>query len=305
MFARAGLRCAGLWGNGAASRSVPRWSRDQWPVRGGLSAAQSLSGASGAPTPAGEKKRPASLQLNPRDVAEVVDHVTRKRIRVALQESGRSSLHVSEFMELARRNGLEGSSAKSLLSSMHDAGMLLYMPLAQDRDLRDTVVLDSTGLTHTVARVLEMSLEKDLVREVKALEEELQPYQKVMDTIERSAKFHADLVSFGVLGLLATQFGSFLYLTFYELSWDIMEPITYFAGQVTVILTYIYFMIMKRDHTHEDLWNRTRRRRRERLFQERGLSYERFQELQVELARRQTMMESAERPIYSPRPQYK
>ena len=39
------------------------------------------------------------------------------------------------------------------------------------------------------------------------------------------------------------QWGVFLRLTFFELSWDVMEPISYFFSSLWGIMAYAYFMV--------------------------------------------------------------
>lgn len=45
------------------------------------------------------------------------------------------------------------------------------------------------------------------------------------------------------LVLLITQWSLFLRLTFWELSWDVMEPISYFFTSLWGILAYCYFLV--------------------------------------------------------------
>jgi hypothetical protein len=45
------------------------------------------------------------------------------------------------------------------------------------------------------------------------------------------------------LGFLVVQWGVLARLTFWELSWDVIEPITYFLGSATTVLFYCYFMV--------------------------------------------------------------
>lgn len=47
------------------------------------------------------------------------------------------------------------------------------------------------------------------------------------------------------LGLMSVQFGILARLTWWEYSWDIMEPVTYFVTYGTVIATYAYFVVTK------------------------------------------------------------
>ena len=47
---------------------------------------------------------------------------------------------------------------------------------------------------------------------------------------------------YGGLALLLLQWGVFFRLTFFELSWDVIEPVTYFVTSAFGIGAYAYFL---------------------------------------------------------------
>lgn len=47
------------------------------------------------------------------------------------------------------------------------------------------------------------------------------------------------------LGLMSVQFGILARLTWWEYSWDIMEPVTYFVTYGTAMAMYAYYCITK------------------------------------------------------------
>jgi len=47
------------------------------------------------------------------------------------------------------------------------------------------------------------------------------------------------------LSLMSIQFGLLARLTWFEYSWDIMEPVTYFVGYGTLIATFAYYVLTK------------------------------------------------------------
>ena len=44
---------------------------------------------------------------------------------------------------------------------------------------------------------------------------------------------------------MALQFGLLARLTWWEYSWDIMEPVTYFVGYGTAMACYAYFVLTR------------------------------------------------------------
>lgn len=49
----------------------------------------------------------------------------------------------------------------------------------------------------------------------------------------------------GGLAYMATQFGILARLTWWEYSWDIMEPVTYFITYGSAMAMYAYFVITR------------------------------------------------------------
>jgi len=59
------------------------------------------------------------------------------------------------------------------------------------------------------------------------------------------------------LGLMSVQFGILARLTWWEYSWDIMEPVTYFVTYGTAMAAYAYFCITKQEYQYGDVRDRT------------------------------------------------
>lgn len=55
------------------------------------------------------------------------------------------------------------------------------------------------------------------------------------------------------LGLMGVQFGILARLTWWEYSWDIMEPVTYFVTYGTAMAAYAYYCLTKQVNTVDDL----------------------------------------------------
>ena len=76
------------------------------------------------------------------------------------------------------------------------------------------------------------------------------------------------------------QVGLFFRLTFWEFSWDVMEPIAFFTTTTGLIIGYAYFLITSRDPTYQDLMKRLFLNRQRKLFKKYNFDCERFKELQ-------------------------
>ena len=77
--------------------------------------------------------------------------------------------------------------------------------------------------------------EQELVKELEELQKELEPLENQRQEIIRHASDRTNLLTWAGLGLMACQFGILARLTWWEYSWDIMEPVTYFVTYGTAI----------------------------------------------------------------------
>ncbi|KAG7035330.1 Calcium uniporter protein 6, mitochondrial [Cucurbita argyrosperma subsp. argyrosperma] len=82
------------------------------------------------------------------------------------------------------------------------------------------------------------------------------------------------------LGLAIVQVGLFFRLTFWEFSWDVMEPIAFFTTTTGLVMGYAYFLFTSRDPTYQDLLKRLFLSRQRKLFKKHSFDVCRFKELQ-------------------------
>lgn len=59
------------------------------------------------------------------------------------------------------------------------------------------------------------------------------------------AQRKTNLLAWGGLGYMSIQFGILARLTWWEYSWDIMEPVTYFVTYGTTMAAYAYYVLTK------------------------------------------------------------
>jgi hypothetical protein len=66
---------------------------------------------------------------------------------------------------------------------------------------------------------------------------------------EAKAKQRTRMLTWLGLGAMGFQFGLLARLTWYEYSWDIMEPVTYFVTYGTSMCMYAYYVLSKKVST--------------------------------------------------------
>ena len=127
--------------------------------------------------------------------------------------------------------------------------------------LGDLVYLDGAQVTKDILRALPAvpgavyGLDPETLAE---LESEMAAIQVDVDAAAARAARRSNAIVFGGLVLLCAQLATFVRLTYVELSWDVMEPISYFVGVFNAILLYVYFMVNQRDFSFDD-WSKRMR----------------------------------------------
>ncbi|KFO80399.1 hypothetical protein N303_14269, partial [Cuculus canorus] len=102
----------------------------------------------------------------------------------------------------------------------------------------------------------QLNKEKELIGRLEELKEQLAPLEKVRMELTRKAEKRTTLVLWGGLAYMATQFGILARLTWWEYSWDIMEPVTYFITYGSAMAMYAYFVITRQEYVYPDARDR-------------------------------------------------
>jgi len=104
----------------------------------------------------------------------------------------------------------------------------------------------------------QLQREQDLVKELEVLQKELKPLENQRHELIKHAEDRTSVNTWVGLGLMSIQFGILARLTWWEYSWDIMEPVTYFVTYGTAIAGYAYFVLTRQEYLYPDAADRTR-----------------------------------------------
>ncbi|NXB90145.1 MCU protein, partial [Vidua chalybeata] len=102
----------------------------------------------------------------------------------------------------------------------------------------------------------QLNKEKELIGRLEQLKEQLAPLEKVRMELSRKAEKRTTFVLWGGLAYMATQFGILARLTWWEYSWDIMEPVTYFITYGSAMAMYAYFVMTRQEYVYPDARDR-------------------------------------------------
>ncbi|ESO05962.1 hypothetical protein HELRODRAFT_188241 [Helobdella robusta] len=94
----------------------------------------------------------------------------------------------------------------------------------------------------------QLAQEKSLQNKLEELHKEIYPMERMKTEIDMSANRRTRVLTWVGLGLMGIQFGFLARLTWFEYSWDIMEPVTYFVGYGTAIACYAYYLLTSQEY---------------------------------------------------------
>lgn len=96
----------------------------------------------------------------------------------------------------------------------------------------------------------------ELLKELENIKVEVSPLEEKRRELDKLAIKNNTLRTWLALGFMSIQFGILMRLTFWEFSWDIVEPVTYFVGSATAIGFYAYYCATNQDYTNTSVSER-------------------------------------------------
>ncbi|KAK1428578.1 hypothetical protein QVD17_17416 [Tagetes erecta] len=183
---------------------------------------------------------------------------------------GKEVISYSELLQACESIGVAKTveEAKAFATVLDEAGVVLIF--------RDKVYLHPDKVVDLVRKAVPLALTPD----DDPRRQELKELQAKQDEIDRLAHKQVRRILYTGLGFSLAQIGLFFRLTFWEFSWDVMEPIAFFTTTSGIIVGYAYFLITSRDPTYQDFMKRLFLSRRKKLMKKHNFDVERFMELQ-------------------------
>ncbi|KAI6652800.1 Calcium uniporter regulatory subunit MCUb, mitochondrial [Oopsacas minuta] len=102
----------------------------------------------------------------------------------------------------------------------------------------------------------QLQLSHELTSRAEVLREQLEPSEEIKTVVETNAWRNTHIVIWSGLGIMGVNAGLVGYLTWFVLSWDIVEPFSYIITFSTSILFYIYFVLSRSDPSYPDARSR-------------------------------------------------
>lgn len=140
--------------------------------------------------------------------------------------------------------------------------------------------------------------ERELILKLETLNQTIGPLEEKWNELNKRAEITTNLKTWLGLGLMSVQFGMLARLTWWEYSWDIMEPITFFIGYGTSLALYAYFCITKMEYNYNDVANRNYLLSIYNSARRKGLDIEEYKELKREITEVEFDLKRLKDPLY-------
>ncbi|CAM9547048.1 unnamed protein product, partial [Hapterophycus canaliculatus] len=212
------------------------------------------------------------------------------RLRAALADETRRSMTYGEFETLCADCGMDKADARKVAADLHKVGVVLHFH--NEPGLTDIVYLQPHQvLEHFFAKYgLESPLRQYLLQQAYRIEEkkeavrrELAPTRLLKENLDRQAKVTVSRCMWGLSAMVVSGAGGYWYLSYFYLSWDIMEPVTFFTALGVSTLSYAWWMFTNKDLQHSNIFDFFFDSMIKRRYERGGLDEARLQTAEEEL----------------------
>ncbi|OEL35315.1 Calcium uniporter protein 2, mitochondrial [Dichanthelium oligosanthes] len=228
-----------------------------------------------APPPARREAADAARELPPpasltvEEARKVLRATQMEAARARIRASGAGAVPYAEFLRLCC-DAAGPDAGPSVARALDESGSVIV--LGKTVFLRPDMVVKAIENAIPVRETLPMA-ENDPTRE------ELKDMEAQKAEIDRAATSQVRRELWGGLAYLVVQTAGFMRLTFWELSWDVMEPICFYVTSMYFMAGYAFFLRTKKEPSFEGFFESRFAAKQKRLMQARRFDLRRYDEL--------------------------
>eukprot|EP00238_Polyblepharides_amylifera_P014902 CAMPEP_0196579160 /NCGR_PEP_ID=MMETSP1081-20130531/17929_1 /TAXON_ID=36882 /ORGANISM="Pyramimonas amylifera, Strain CCMP720" /LENGTH=235 /DNA_ID=CAMNT_0041898633 /DNA_START=382 /DNA_END=1089 /DNA_ORIENTATION=- len=215
------------------------------------------------------------------------------REQIATESENNSIVDYTYLIQLAMESGQTNAEAEKLLEAMQTAGVVLRFHNAVY--LRPTEIVDAVLDSLPLPTADNSAVIAKYEEKLQSLREEVGPLEKEMLKLHKKADSKARLFLWGGLFLISVQLFAFIRLTFWELSWDVMEPIAYFMQLFTAIIAYLWYMFHGKEMTNPLVYDKYYSKTKAKGMQGMGDVSNQYQMLAKQIQRYEQLLRWAKR----------
>ncbi|XP_046391855.1 calcium uniporter protein, mitochondrial [Ischnura elegans] len=174
----------------------------------------------------------------------------------------RVALATAEGVRIASSNTIEALMERDFCLVINDTVYYVATPPQEKLSLEEVRRLSNVkNLVNQLYEALnvdehQLKKERELLSQLESLRIQLEPMEMKRKELEMFSDRRTTSMTWLGLGLMGVQFGILARLTWWEYSWDIMEPVTYFVTYGTAMAAYAYFVLTKQEYLLPDVKDR-------------------------------------------------
>ncbi|KYQ89662.1 hypothetical protein DLAC_09627 [Tieghemostelium lacteum] len=238
-----------------------------------------------------------------------IDTILRQSKAVKLQErldlDPRHKITFDEFKQICAEFEIQDKDVKSLSQALSDTGKIVYLPDSIVASLKSSIFIKPNIIYQSLYNILDIENKgvglSQLIEikrgEIDRLKSKLAPLQVKKDVIDKKASRRAHTIIYTGLGYCFVQAAILGRLTWWDLSWDIIEPVSYFLTFGSVLFGYCYFSFTKTEFTYEALTHRLFSKKQAKLFKRTDFPILEYTRLSEMLATKEKELEALETTI--------
>lgn len=197
-----------------------------------------------------------------------------------LAEEGKTKAEIAlkDVIHFAEDKGISEKETEAYLHTLHRLGVVVFLP--HNLELQDRVLLHPHSVAQTIEKALALpklreTTKKSLQAQLEILKERAAILQPEYEIIDAKASRGANLIAYSTLGGLVFQWLLFARFTWWDFSWDVMEPVTYFTMTAELsIFGYLYYLFHDNEYANTDIWTTLYNWRFRRIAAKRKFSIE-------------------------------
>ncbi|CAN1835882.1 Calcium uniporter protein 4, mitochondrial [Linum perenne] len=190
-----------------------------------------------------------------------------EKLKARLREIPTISIPLSEFAQICvhecgnKDQGAEFAKTLDKSGNVIVLGNIVFLNPKQVAKLMESIIPQSDANPNDPRKKTLEAMEK----------------QKAM--IDEKAKAQTRIELYCGLGFLTAQTAGFMRLTFWELSWDVMEPICFFTTSLYFGLAYVFFMKTSVEPSFEGYFCKRFEAKQSKLMELQGFNVDKYKEL--------------------------
>ncbi|XP_059283315.1 calcium uniporter protein 2, mitochondrial [Lycium ferocissimum] len=207
-------------------------------------------------------------KLTVADVKKVLRLSQLEMVKLRLKEIEKNCISYSEFVKIC--SGICSSSEQGVefAKILDDSGTVIV--------LGNVVFLRPDQVVKTLQALLPMPMtnpnDPQMIKELNQMEEEKTAIDKKAESLVRRELWCG-------LGYFVIQTAAFMRLTFWELSWDVMEPICFYVTSFYCMAGYTFFLRTSKEPSFEGFFQSRFVAKQKRLMKLRNFNLQRYNEL--------------------------